>query len=208
MVAGTDLPSVIRWDAIAPLLLSAAAIMGSPGPATVSLVVSGATYGTRRSISYLLGIIVGTTLVLLGVALGITALLLTVPALQFVLVLVAAAYILWLAYHIATAPPLNTTTAAVAAPSAMGGLTLGLTNPKAWIAIAAVFGSGHVARSPTTDAILKVALLTGMIILINSVWLSAGSTLAPLLRQPRVARRVNIALAAVLVAATVLSIVH
>jgi threonine/homoserine/homoserine lactone efflux protein len=80
--------------------------MGSPGPATISLTAAGSTYGLRRSLGYLAGIVVGTALVLVAVATGITAALLAVPAMRPVLIAVSAAYILWLAYKVATAPAL------------------------------------------------------------------------------------------------------
>ena len=94
--------------------------MGSPGPATISLMAAGSAYGARRSLSYLIGIIVGTTIVLLAVATGITAALLAVPAIGSILVWISVAYILWLAYHIATAPPLSEPTAASSTFSVAG----------------------------------------------------------------------------------------
>src|SRR2546423_10280227 len=62
----------IRWGSVGPLLLISLAIMGSPGPATISLMAAGSAYGVRRSLSYLIGIIVGTTIVLLAVPAGLT----------------------------------------------------------------------------------------------------------------------------------------
>ena len=47
------------------LLLSSLAIMGSPGPATISLTAAGSVHGVRRSLGYLAGIVLGTTIVLL-----------------------------------------------------------------------------------------------------------------------------------------------
>src|SRR6476661_6615490 len=99
------LSPAIRWGSLGPLLLISLAIMGSPGPATISLVAAGSVYGVRRSFSYMVGIIVGTTIVLIAVATGITAAVLAVPAISSVLTAISAAYILWLAYHLATAPP-------------------------------------------------------------------------------------------------------
>ena len=80
----------------------------------------------------------------------------------------------------------------------------GLANPKAWIAIAAVFASAHLAGRAALDAGAKVALLIPMIVLINTTWLLAGASLTRLLRTPRRARVVNAALAAALVAASAL----
>lgn len=200
--------AAIRWESIGPLLLASAAIMGSPGPATISLVAVGSAFGVRPSLPYLVGIIVGTTAVLVAVATGITAALLAVPATGSVLVAIAALYIVWLAYHIATAPPLSDQSDASDAPSLAGGTLLGVANPKAWVAIAAVFASARLADAATTDAVAKVAVLTGMIVLINASWLVAGASLAPLLRDPRRGRIVNVALAAALVSATALTVVR
>lgn len=198
----------IRWGSVGPLVLISLAIMGSPGPATISLVAAGSACGMRRSLPYLLGIIAGTFVVLLAVATGITAALLAVPAIGSVLFWISAAYILWLAYRIATAPPLSEPAATSGAFSLAGGALLGVANPKAWLAIAAVFASAHLAAAPPPDAAAKVAVLTAMIIVICTTWLVAGTTIAPLLRHPRRARFVNAALAVALVAATALAVLH
>jgi threonine/homoserine/homoserine lactone efflux protein len=200
--------AAIRWGSAGPLLVASLAIMGSPGPATISLTAAGSAYGVRRSLAYLAGIIAGTTIVLVAVATGITAALLAVPALRAVLLAISAAYILWLAYHVATAPPLAARTAASDAPSLAGGTLLGVANPKAWVAIAAVFASVRLADSAAVDAGAKIAVLTAMIVLINTVWLVAGASLAPMLRDSRRARVVNLALAATLVGATALALLH
>jgi threonine/homoserine/homoserine lactone efflux protein len=199
---------VIRWGSVGTLVLISLAIMGSPGPATISLVAAGSVRGLRRSLPYLFGIIVGTTLVLVAVATGITAALLAVPAIGSVLIWISLAYILWLAYHIATAPPLSKVTGASNAFSLMGGAILGIANPKAWVAIAAVFASVHLADAPTNDAAAKIVVLTVMIIVICAAWLVAGRSIAPLLRDPRRARLVNAALAVGLVGATALAMLH
>jgi threonine/homoserine/homoserine lactone efflux protein len=203
MVAAT-----IRWGSVVPLVLASLAIMGSPGPATISLTAAGSAFGVRRSLGYLLGIVVGTTVVLVAVATGITAALLAVPTLHAVLIVVSAAYILWLAYHVATAPPLPAQTAASDAPSLAGGTLLGIANPKAWVAIAAVFASVRLAEAAATDAAAKITVLIAMIVLINAAWLVAGASLAPVLREPRRARIVNVVLAAALVGATALAVLH
>jgi threonine/homoserine/homoserine lactone efflux protein len=189
------------------LLLASLLIMGSPGPATISLTAAGSAYGLRRSLGYLAGIVVGTALVLLAVATGITAALLAVPAVRPVLIGISAAYILWLAWKVATAPALAGGTA-TGSPSFAGGALLGVANPKAWVAIAAVFASARLAGATATDAAEKVVLLSGMIVLINSAWLVVGASLAPTLRNPRRARVVNVVLATALVGAAALAVVR
>ena len=201
------LATTIRWGSIWPLLVTALAIMGSPGPATISLTAAGSAYGVRRSLGYLTGIVAGTVVVLVAVATGITAALLAVPVLRTVLVVLSVAYILWLAYHIATASPPSDQPAA-AAPSLTGGVLLGVANPKAWVAIAAVFASTRLASTATADAAAKVAVLSLVVVLIMAAWLFAGAYFASTLHDPSRARVVNLTLAAALVAATALAILH
>src|ERR1700716_3325444 len=97
----------IRWGSAGPLLLISLAIKGSPGPATISLIAAGSVYGVRRSLPYLAGIIVGTTIVLVAVATGITAALLAVRAIGSILIGISAVYIVWLADQMSPAPPLS-----------------------------------------------------------------------------------------------------
>jgi len=197
----------VRLGSVLPLLVTSLAIMGSPGPATISLTAAGSAFGVRRSLSYLSGIILGTAVVLAAVATGITAVLLAVPAMRAALIGISIVYILWLAYHVASAPPLARAER-TAAPTLSGGLVLGVANPKAWVAIAAVFASGRLSDSASVDAVAKVGLLTGMIVVVNAAWLLAGASLSPLLGDPRKARVVNVALAAALVGASAIAVVH
>jgi threonine/homoserine/homoserine lactone efflux protein len=193
-------PAPIQWHAIGPLVLAALAIMGSPGPATISLTACGSAYGIARSSRYLAGIVLGTIVVLVAVATGVTAVLLTAPAVRPALLVISALYILRLAYLVATAPPPERL-AAGRPPTLAGGLLLGVANPKAWVAIAAVVAGAHVSRGPVTDGVVKVAVLVALIVVINVSWLAAGAVCAPALQDPRRARAINVGLAILLVGA-------
>ncbi|HEX9447859.1 MAG TPA: hypothetical protein VF920_07755, partial [Dongiaceae bacterium] len=81
----TLLAEVGIWHAILSLLLAALVVMGSPGPATLSVTAIGAAFGFRRALPYLCGIVLGTDLVLLAVALGLTSVLLAQPRLAPIL---------------------------------------------------------------------------------------------------------------------------
>jgi threonine/homoserine/homoserine lactone efflux protein len=196
------LATAIRWSALPALLLTSLAIMGSPGPATISLTATGVAFGVRRSARYLAGIIAGTVVVLVLVAAGVTGALLAVPGVRPLFLAVAAAYIVYLAYHIATAPPLRAVERGAPPPSLGGGLLLGVANPKAWVAIAAVFVSARVATHTLLDSGIKVAFLALLIVAINATWLIAAAWVAPALRDPVRSRRANIGLAAALVVST------
>ena len=181
------------------LLFASAALMGSPGPATLSLAALGAAFGARRGVPYLAGIIAGTIGVLLIVASALTAAILAVPALAHAVTFVAAAYILYLAWRIATAPPLQTDQAEVRAPSLIAGFALAIANPKAYAAIGAVYsGNVLVQGDVLADAAFKIAALCCMILAINTLWLFFGSLVSRFLRDPRWSRIANITFAALL----------
>ncbi len=198
--------ATVRAGSVWPLVLTSLAIMGSPGPVTVSLTAMGSARGLRRSLRYWLGIVIGTLIVLLAVATGITAAVLAVPYAPTVLIAASAAYLLRLAYKIATAPPPGDEPQSIRAPTLAGGLMLGVANPKAWVAIAAVYAGGHLAASPGADAAAKLGVLTVMVFLISGGWLLIGASMAPIFREPRRARALNLVLAVALVAATLLAV--
>jgi threonine/homoserine/homoserine lactone efflux protein len=196
------------WGPLVSLILASLVVMGSPGPSTMSVTAVGAAFGFRRSLAYMAGLILGTIAVLLAVAAGIVSMLMSVPRLAPVLVAASAAYIFYLAFKIATAPPLSGRDQAASAPSLAGGFLLGVANPKAYFAIAAVFASSALAiQSRLFEAVLKTAVLTMMIVLIHVAWLAAGVSLSRLLRHPVSSRIVNLLFAAVLLVTTVLAIV-
>jgi threonine/homoserine/homoserine lactone efflux protein len=191
------------------LLLAALPLMGSPGPATLSLAASGSAFGLARSLPYLAGIVAGTTAVLLMIAAGIGTVILTVPGLVPVIAVLAACYILYLAYRIATAPVLADPAHHRPAPSTSGGLLLAIANPKAFAAIGAVYaGIAVVPGHPVADAAWKVGLLFAVIVVVNSAWLAIGASFARLLRRPRIGRAANIAFAVLLVLSVAAALLH
>jgi len=195
--------------AFVSLILASLVVMGSPGPSTMSVTAVGAAFGFRRSLPYLAGIVLGTTAVLMAVAAGVVAMLMSLPRLAPFLVAASAAYILYLAFRIATAPPLSRPDQAASAPSFVGGFLLGVANPKAYLAIAAVFaGTTLAVESRVIEAMLKTAVLTIMIVVIHLCWLTAGVSLSRLLRHPVSSRIVNLLFAAILIITTIIAIAH
>jgi len=195
------------WRPLTALILASAAVMGSPGPSTMSVTAVGAAFGLRRSLGYMSGLVLGTIAVLIAVATGLFALLLSVPRLAPPLLAASGAYILYLAVKIATAPPLSKGDRRTAAPSLAAGFLLAVANPKAYVAIAAVFASTDLpVGSPAAGAVLKTLVLASMIVAIHFAWLLAGSAFSRIFHDPRSSRIANIVFAATLVVATAFAI--
>jgi threonine/homoserine/homoserine lactone efflux protein len=194
-------------EGLAAFLLAAVALAGSPGPATLSLTATGAAFGARRGAAYLAGIVVGMVAVMAVVASGLVGLLLAVPGATPVVTVLAAAYFLYLAWRIATAPPLAADTALRRTPTFTGGLLLSLVNPKGYAAMAALFSSFVLVHGRLAlDVAAKMAVLVLIITAVNVAWLLAGAALTRFFREPRTNRVINVAFAVLLVASVALAL--
>jgi threonine/homoserine/homoserine lactone efflux protein len=186
-------------DALAGFLIAAVALAGSPGPATLSLAAAGAAFGARRAVAYLIGLVAGMVAVMAIVASGVVGLLMALPGVAPVVTGLAAIYFVWLAWRIATAPPLGAEGEGRAPPTFVAGLLLSLVNPKGYAAMAALYSGfalvpGHLAL----DVGLKLVVLTAVIAVVNVAWLLAGAALTRFFRDPRSNRAINIAFAVAL----------
>ena len=187
-------------DGLLGFVLAGLALAGSPGPNTLSLAAAGAAFGARPSLGYMAGLVVGMVGVMGIAAAGVIGLLLSIPGAKPVVIAAAAAYFVYLAYRIATAPALAEGAGAGRRPSFAGGLFLSLVNPKGYAAMAALFSGFVLVRDRLAlDAALKGIVLLAIIIAVNIVWLLIGAALTRLFRNPRTNRAINIAFAVLLI---------
>ncbi len=187
-------------DGVFGFALAGFALAGSPGPATLSLAATGAAFGARRGLGYMTGIIIGMVAVMAIVASGVVGLLLTVPGVTPVVVTLAAAYFVYLAFRIATAPPLSDDSGQRREPSFGAGLFLSLVNPKGYAAMAALFSGFVLIRERLAlDAGAKIAVLVAIITAVNLAWLFTGAALTRFFRDPRTNRAINVCFALLLV---------
>ncbi|WP_370677512.1 LysE family translocator [Pleomorphomonas sp. PLEO] len=185
----------------APLfLMTSLALVASPGPNTLSLTAIGAAFGTRRGVPYMIGLDLGMVVVVALVGSGLWAVMLSYPGVGPVVTVAASLYLIYLAFKIATAPPLGATAVPGRAPGLSAGVTLSLTNPKAYVSVAAVVSRYTLMPGqPVADELLKGALFLALVVAVNVAWLAAGSLLGRIVTNPRVGRAVNLTFAAVLV---------
>ena len=79
----------------------------TPGPNNFMLLASGVNFGFWRTVPHMLGISVGFASLLLGVGFGLGALLTAFPALHTALKVAGGAYLLYLAWRIASSRSLG-----------------------------------------------------------------------------------------------------
>lgn len=194
-------------DALVSFLIAAFALTGSPGPNTLSLAAVGASFGRAKGLRYMIGLSAGVGVVILIVGSGVSGAVMALPGIAPVITTLAVLYFLYLAWRIATAPPLSTLPddGGGDGPQWYAGVLLSLANPKAYAAMAALF-SGYtlLPGSPLWDGVTKAAVVMGVICIVNFTWLSAGAALARHLQDPRASRVVNFTFAALLLASVVL----
>jgi threonine/homoserine/homoserine lactone efflux protein len=194
-------------EALPGFLLAGIALAGSPGPATLSLAAAAAAFGPGRVMGYFIGIALGMVGVMAITASGLVGLVLALPGVTPVVTILAAAYFVWLAWRIATAPPLTEETNMRPAPSFAGGFTLSLINPKGYAAMAALFSSFVLLRDwLLLDVALKIGLLTLVIVAVNLLWLLSGALLTRYFRNPRTNRIVNATFAILLLGSVALAV--
>lgn len=181
-------------------VLAALALVGSPGPNTLSLAAVGAAFGRVRGFRYMVGLNLGMVGVIAIVGSGVSGLLFAVPGAAPVITVIAAAYFAYLAYRIATAPPLKTSSEPGSEPKWYEGVLLSMINPKAYAAMAAMFsGFVLVSGEPFLDGVVKTVVLLSVIVLVNIGWLLAGSALTGVMQNETTSRIINITFAALLI---------
>lgn len=194
-------------EALPGFVVAGFALAGSPGPNTLSLAATGAAFGARRGLAYMAGLLVGMIAVMLITATGVVGVLLAVPGATPVVTAAAAAYFIYLAFRIATAPPLANDDGQDRQPAFAAGIFLSLVNPKAYAAMAALFSGFVLIREPLAlDIAAKAIVLVAIIGIVNVAWLFAGSTLTRLFGEPGTNRAINAAFAVLLLASVALAL--
>ncbi len=186
-------------------LAFAVAMSATPGPNNTMLAASGANYGFRPTLPHVLGVSLGFPAMFLTVAfLGRS--FLADPMVHGLMKWLGVAYLLWLAFGIATAKP--KVVGSVGAPtkplSFFRAALFQWINPKAWIIVAGAIatytlpGSGVAAASLVLAAIL---LVVGVVT--SAGWTLVGVGISRVLTAPKSLRYFNWAMAALLVASLI-----
>lgn len=178
----------------------------TPGPNNFMLAASGMNFGYRRTLPHIAGVAVGFCSLMLLCMMGVGAVFVAFPALQFALKILAAAYLLYLAFLMARealSPP-----AADAAPE--GGRKRPMTfaeaalfqyiNPKGWmmgVSSTATFLPAGADAPEKAAVIILAVILIGVPCII--VWTMFGKAMAVLFTSDKYRRFINLTLALLLV---------
>ncbi len=171
----------------------------TPGPNNLMLMASGANFGLRRTLPHMLGVGIGFTAMIVAVGLGLNQVFTALPWAHLALEIFAVAYLLWLAWKIATAAPKTPEAQAAARPITFWqAAAFQWVNPKAWMMV--ISALTFYAADQSLAAVLLVAAVFGAINLpCISVWTVLGQEMRRVLTSPARLRAFNWTMAALLI---------
>lgn len=188
-------------DLLGALVVFSAVTTITPGPNNVMLMTSGLNHGFARSLPHQMGVVFGFTFMVALVGLGLGAVFTAYPTLYVVLKYVGAAYLLYLAWAIATSGPMEDAQGSTGRPMTFIEAALfQWVNPKGWVmAVGAMSAYAGVATFPW-----NVVIITALFGLVGvpscGAWVLFGSALRRVLTNAKAVRAFNIAMALALVA--------
>jgi threonine/homoserine/homoserine lactone efflux protein len=167
----------------------------TPGPSNIMLTAAGANAGLRYGLPCLLGVASGMGLMMFLVPLGLGSVVLRYPVALKALNWGGAAFLLWLAWKIATSSGIE----APADRQRVGFLQAAgfqWINPKSWLVSASAAGTflSAGAGSPVTQSVYLGGLFFLVALPSGLVWLAFGATVQRLLRGRRRLRLFNVAM--------------
>lgn len=171
----------------------------TPGPNNVMIMSSGVNYGIKQSVPHWLGICLGFPLMVLLVGLGFGVIFDRYPHLHQLIKILGTAYLIWLAWRIASARPETIATGKSKPFSFIQAALFQWVNGKAW-----VMASGAVAAFTSVTGVYwyQVFMITLAFLLVAfpcvGVWLVFGAGLRKVLTQPLFQRIFNIFMGCIL----------
>ena len=190
-------------DLLLGLVAFAAVMCFTPGPNNTMLMASGLNFGFARSLPHVLGVSLGFAGMVVAVGVGLGRVFEAVPELYQLLRIASIAYLLWLAWSIARTDNTGDGAATGEPMTFLGAALFQWINPKAWvIALGAATTYVMTGAYAASLAIMAVVFcLTGFAS--SAAWAGFGSFLQRLIANRQVVRRINVAMALLLVVSLV-----
>jgi threonine/homoserine/homoserine lactone efflux protein len=178
------------------------ALVGSitPGPNNLMMMASGATFGLKRTLPHVAGVVVGFGAMTLAIGLGLAQVLKASPLLFAVLRWAAAAYILYIAWRMVTAKGPGIAVTGENPMSFFGAVAFQWINPKAWVMALAAVGT-YAEQGRFLVDVLIIALAFMVIgVPCALTWTGFGSGIRRWFKKPIHLKVFNWTMAALLVA--------
>lgn len=186
-------------EQVVAFLLFAVVAAVTPGPSNVMLTAAGANAGILKGLPCLFGVAAGMGLMMFLVPVGLGSLVLEHQLVLAALHWCGAAFLLWLAWKVATARHVEATPER-SPVGFMRAAVFQWVNPKAWLVSASA--AGTFLHAEAGSLVLQSALIGGLFFLAALpscfVWLGFGATVQHAFQDQRRQRVFNITMGALL----------
>ena len=192
-------------ELITPVLSFAVSTSITPGPNNIMVTASGVNFGYRRTLGHILGICFGFPVMVIAVGLGLSGLFHALPEVHIVLKYLGCAYILWMAWKIATADGVGGTGARPGKPfTFLQAAGFQWVNPKAWVM---AVGATTTYTSAGGNYFLEIVLIASVFLVVClpciSIWTLFGVGIGRILTSRSWLRIFNSVMALLLVASLI-----
>jgi threonine/homoserine/homoserine lactone efflux protein len=190
-------------DTFLASLVFAFVASATPGPNNFMLLASGANFGFRKTVPHMFGIAVGFGALLLAAGLSLGAMLNAVPAFRNVVKAAGGAYLVYLAWKIASsrgASHSGETRAGARPMSFWNAAMFQWVNPKGWVMSISAMALFTNAERPIVSVFLVMAWFLIAVGPSVVAWAGFGTALRGFLAEPRRLKWFNISMGIVLAA--------
>jgi len=179
------------------LFVAALAIaIATPGPTIATLIARVLTMGPARNIGFAIGLVLGDVLWLAAAVFGLAAVAREAHEIMVVLKYLGAAYLIYLAYRMWTAPAVDPTQGAgdrrLPLGSIMGGIAMAISNPKTMLFYLALLPNlvplSHIGAVSFAELVL---LLTVVYVAVLAAYMTSATYARGLIASPRRLRYAN-----------------
>jgi len=171
----------------------------TPGPNNTMVLASGVNFGIARTVPHLLGISIGFSVMVALVGLGLGSVFTALPWTWNLLRVAATAYLVWLAWKLATAGGVQDRE--VARPmSFLRAAAFQWVNPKAWVMAVGACSTYVLDANIWVNALVMACLFAVINLPSVATWAVFGAALRRWLARPRVLRVFNVTMAVLLLA--------
>ena len=172
----------------------------TPGPNNMLLLASGVNFGFRRTLPHIAGIVIGISIMVTLVGLGLGRVFEAFPVAYTVLKVVGGAYLVFLAWKIASASRAEEGAVAGGAPMTfMQAALFQWVNVKGWVMVVTALAAYTVSDHYALSLAIVVAAFFVNSIASAATWAAFGTGLRHVLNDPRYYRYINLALALALI---------
>ena len=197
----------MNYESITALTVFALVAAMTPGPNTLMLLTSGANFGFMRSLPHISGVLGGFAIMVVLVGVGLMQLFNAFPVSYLVLKFASIAYLLFLAWKIATASKPDDGSGDEGEQIVQGkpftllqAALFQWVNPKAWAVVLAALSAYTPPSRPLSGVFLVMLIFTLVNVLSACTWTVAGVQARRLLSEPLKLRVFNVTMALLLVA--------